>query len=283
MSGSKYIDNKAYLKRYGSEETIALRDSGARLAGGAEDYEGWLRLVKNDFSRLIPYLVKEHGIDFRGRILEIGSGAAWLSAELSRLPRVVEITAIDVSPRVLKEEAPKIFQMLGANVSKITRTPGDCHQLEYPDGYFDFVVCSSVLHYIENIIQVLREAKRVLKPGGQFVAVREPVWPLVKLRSRAKMLDRLVATGYDEKFYTLAEYRQFFHTAGLVLDARRVNISTGFKYYVNKVVNGLTHARYAFVATKPAAAPKKKAVARPKPVPAVGNRRKRVYGIRRKA
>jgi hypothetical protein len=27
-------------------------------------------------------------------------------------------------------------------------------------------------------------------------------------------------------------------------------LSTGFKYYFDKMVNGLTHARYAFVATK---------------------------------
>ncbi len=281
MSESKYIHNKAYLKRYGSEQTLALRESGSRLAGGAESYEEWLSLVKNDFPRLLPYLAQEHGMDFRGRILEIGAGAAWLSAELSKLPRVVEITAIDVSPRLLREEAPKIFAMLNAKSSKITRMPGDCHHLDFPDNHFDFVVCASLLHYVENMVQVLREAGRVLKPGGQFVAVREPVWPLVKIRSRARIIERLVATGYDEKFYSLAEYRQFFEQAGFTLEPKRVNISTGFKYYFNKMVNGLTHARYAFVAEK-----KPTVSSPPKPpqslpqidanVPAV--RSKRMYG-----
>jgi ubiquinone/menaquinone biosynthesis C-methylase UbiE len=97
---------------------------------------------------------------------------------------------------------------------------------------------------------VLREAKRVLKPGGQFVAIREPVWPLVKIKSRAKMMAKLVATGVNERFYTLADYKEFFKQAALPCEARRVSLATGFKYYVDKMVNGLTHARYAFIATK---------------------------------
>jgi ubiquinone/menaquinone biosynthesis C-methylase UbiE len=107
-----------------------------------------------------------------------------------------------------------------------------------------------VLHRAANIVQVLREAKRVLKPGGQFVAIREPVWPLVKIKSRAKMLAKLVATGVNERFYTLADYKEFFKQASLPLQVKRINLSSGFKYYVNKVVNGLTHARFAFVGKK---------------------------------
>jgi hypothetical protein len=61
---------------------------------------------------------------------------------------------------------------------------------------------------------------------------------------------KLVATGVNDRFYTLAEYKEFFKQAALPLEARRVNVSSGLKYYVNAVVNGLTHARYAFIGTK---------------------------------
>ena len=53
-----------------------------------------------------------------------------------------------------------------------------------------------------------------------------------------------------KQWYTLEEYGEFFARAGFELEARRVNLSSGLKYYFNEVVNGLTHARYALVATK---------------------------------
>jgi ubiquinone/menaquinone biosynthesis C-methylase UbiE len=135
-------------------------------------------------------------------------------------------------------------------MAKITRMPGDFHKLDFPNNYFDSVVCSAVLHDSANIVQVLREVKRLLKPGGQFVAIREPVWPLVKIKSREKMMAKLVKTGVNDRFYTLADYREFFRQAALPLEVKRVNVSSGLKYYLNAVVNGLTHARYAFIGTK---------------------------------
>lgn len=250
FSSSRYIESKAHLRRLGDERELALRESAARLASGEMNQEAWMRAAKEDFPRIVTYLNTSCGIDFRGRVLEIGAGGAWLSAELSKLPKVVEITAIDIWPKALKDWAPKVFEMLQAHTSKITRTPGDAQKLVFPDDHFDFVVCSSVLHYSENIVQVLREAKRVLKPGGQFVAVREPIWPLVNMKSRSRLMARLIATGYNDRFYTLSDYRELFKQAGLKLETRQVNISTGFRYYVDSVVNGITHARYAFIATK---------------------------------
>jgi ubiquinone/menaquinone biosynthesis C-methylase UbiE len=247
---SKYVEKKQYLSQYVHERTVVLRDLAARKAVQSGSEAERLRSIEEDLPRFVPFLTRRCGLEFRGRILEIGAGGAWLSAELSKLPKVVEIIATDFSPVLLKEQAPKVFQLLHANTAKITRMPGDFHQLDFPKNHFDFVVCSAVLQEAANIVQVLREAKRVLKPGGQFVAIREPVWPLVKLKSRARMVAKLVATGVNDRFYTLADYTEFFKQAGLPLEIKRVNTSRGFKYYLNAVVNGLTHARFAFIGSK---------------------------------
>lgn len=247
---SKYVENKPYLVRCEREQTLALRESAGRLATEFGSEEEWLRCVKDTFPKFIPFLRQNCGLEFRGRVLEIGAGGAWLSAEMSKLPGVVEVFATDGSPKRLKELAPKVFKLVNAYEAKITRMPGDFHQLDFPANYFDFVVSSAVLHHATNIVQVLREAKRVLKPGGRFVAIREPVWPLVKIKSRSKMLAKLLATGVNERFYTLSDYKEFFKQAALPMEVKRVNLASGFKYYVNAMVNGLTHARYAFVGTK---------------------------------
>jgi ubiquinone/menaquinone biosynthesis C-methylase UbiE len=251
MIESSYIEKADYLSKYTARETLASREARAGRAREFASEEEWLRCVQEEFPRYIPFLRERCGIEFHGRILEIGAGGAWLSAEISKLPRVVQVVTTDHLPRLLKEEAPKVFKVLKAKGAKITRTPGDFHQLDFPDHTFDFVVSSAVLHHSGNVVQVLREAKRVLKPGGRLVAIREPVWPLVKLKSRTRMLQKLVATGVNERFYTLADYREFFRQAALPLEVKRVNLSSGFKYYVNEMVNGFTHARYAFIGSKP--------------------------------
>ena len=245
---SKYVEKKAFLSRYAHERLLAQREAPDRV--NAEFTDEWFRKAKEELPRFIPFLTKACGVEFRGRVLEIGAGGAWLSAELSKLPRVVEVITTDFSRRLLQDQAPKVFKALNASTAKITRMPADFHQLDFPANHFDFVVGSAVLHQATNIVQVLREAKRVLKPGGQFIAIREPGWPLVKIKSRAKLIAKLVATGVNDRFYTLSDYKEFFKQAALPCEARRVSLASGFRYYVEKMVNGLTHARYAFIATK---------------------------------
>jgi SAM-dependent methyltransferase len=249
---SKYIEKKSYLSRFVHEQELAFRESEGHLETEFGSEAEWFRCMREDFPKFIPFLTRKSGLEFRGRILEIGAGAAWFSAELSKLPKVVEIVAVDFSPKLLREKAPKVFEMLKANAAKITRSPGDFHKLDFPNNHFDFIVASAVLHHAVNMVQVLKEVRRLLKPGGQFVAIREPVWPLVKLKSRSKTQSKLVAAGVNEHFYTMAEYEDFFDQAGLSLRAIPVNLSSGMKFYFDKMVNGLTHARYAFVAVKPA-------------------------------
>jgi len=247
---SKYVENKAYLARLAREARLGARENWLRQATEFLPEEQWFRHVKQDFPKYVPFLMKQCELEFRGRILEIGAGGAWLSAELSKLPRVVAIMATDLSPYPLKEYAPRVFELRHAHARKITRMASDFHRLDFPDHYFDYVVCSSVLHRATNIVLALREAKRVLKSGGQLVVIREPVWPLVRIKSRARILAKLLATGINDHFYTLSDYREFFKQAALPMQAQKVNLSRGFKYYVDSVVNGLTHARYAFIGTR---------------------------------
>src|SRR5436190_13949848 len=212
----KYVEKKAYVSRYLNERVVASRE--AKPASSEQrDLEESVRFMAKEAKIFIPFLTKKCHIEFRGRILEIGAGGAWLSAELSKLPTVVDLITTDISPRLLKEHAPKTFAILKANRAKITLMPGDFHKLDFPDNYFDYVVCSAVLAHAVNVVQVLREAKRVLKNGGRFVAIREPVRPLAKFRNRSHKGPNQVAN------YTLAHYKELFRQAALPLEVKAVN------------------------------------------------------------
>jgi hypothetical protein len=54
----------------------------------------------------------------------------------------------------------------------------------------------------------------------------------------------------DLHHYSLSQYREFFKQADLPLEVKRVNLSKGVRYYFGQMVNGLTHARYAFIGSK---------------------------------
>jgi len=247
---SIYIEKKGFLSDLAHQDELAFRESKDHLALEFGSEEEWLRCVTDEFPRFIPFLTGPCKVKFRGRILEIGAGAAWLSAELSKLPEVQEVFATDFSPALLKDQAPRVFDLLKARSDKIQRMPGDFHHLDFPGNHFDFVVASAVLHHAVDMSQLLSEVHRVLKPGGQFVAIREQIWPLLSFKSRSKTQARLVAAGVNEHYYTLAEYRRFFVSAGFQLTTEPVILGQGIRTWWERAVNGLTHARYAFLASK---------------------------------
>src|SRR5438105_9536806 len=248
--GSRYIERKGYLSRYSHQHMVQVRETRGEPVHEFGSEEAWAKSLRQDLPRFIPFLKGKCGLEFRGRILEIGAGGGWLSAEVSKQPRVVEVFTTDFSPRILQEQAPRVFKLLKAHDAKITRTPGDFHRLDFPDNHFDFVVSSAVLQHATNMVQALREVKRVLKPGGRFVSIREPVWPLVAMKSRARKRRRPGPGGLELHHYSLSQYEEFFRQADLPLEVKRVNLSHGLRYYFGQMVNGLTHARYAFIGTK---------------------------------
>lgn len=98
------------------------------------------------------------------KILEIGAGR---SEFLTLFDKDNEVTALDISPVLLKE-----------NKGKVKLVVGDAENLPFTDETFDFVYLVGVLHHLEDQKKALEEISRVLKPRGQ-VFVSEPTkWSL---------------------------------------------------------------------------------------------------------
>jgi SAM-dependent methyltransferase len=95
----------------------------------------------------------------RGDILEIGVGTG---LNLAAYPANASLHGIDVSGSALAIAASRASR-LGRRVALIT---GDAAALPYPDASFDAVVATFVLCSVGDVGATLREARRVLRPGG---------------------------------------------------------------------------------------------------------------------
>jgi ubiquinone/menaquinone biosynthesis C-methylase UbiE len=95
------------------------------------------------------------------RVLIVGAGTG---LDLDFLPSNVHVTAIDVTPAMLKR-----LELRAARTGRsVTVRIMDARQLTFPDASFDAVVMHLILAVMPEPERGLREAVRVLKPGGRI-------------------------------------------------------------------------------------------------------------------
>jgi len=98
------------------------------------------------------------------RVIDMGCGTAQIPIRLA--PRLAGslITAVDLAGSMLRVGEGNVARAgLG---DRVTLALQDCKSLSFPDGAFDVVVSNSLLHHVPDPAQPLREAVRVLRPGG---------------------------------------------------------------------------------------------------------------------
>jgi len=105
-----------------------------------------------------------------GAALEIGAGTGFFALNLKRAGVIDRVSVTDISPGMV-EVAVRNGARCGFEVEgKVA----DAETLPFGDESFDLVVGHAVLHHIPDVEQALREALRVLRPGGRFVFAGEP-------------------------------------------------------------------------------------------------------------
>ncbi|MFL6138116.1 MAG: class I SAM-dependent methyltransferase [Frankiaceae bacterium] len=108
-----------------------------------------------------------------GSALEIGCGTGFFLLNLKLAGVLSEGAVTDISPGMVAV-AQRNAERLGFAVDGRV---ADAESVPYGDGSFDLVVGHAVLHHVPDVELALREALRVLRPGGRFVFAGEPtVW-----------------------------------------------------------------------------------------------------------
>lgn len=124
-----------------------------------------------------------------GRVLEIGGGTG------ANLPfydgNVESLVVTEPEPQMLKRLQRNAHEQ--APLAKVLRAPAE--DLPFEDDSFDTVVSTLVLCGVDDQPRALREARRVLRPGGRLLFiehVRSDDPDLARFQDRVNWLNRLV-------------------------------------------------------------------------------------------
>ena len=96
-----------------------------------------------------------------GKILFLALGTG---LDIPTFPTGKDITAIDISPKMLEVAQPRVDAYDGEIVSEVM----DVHEMTYADASFDQVYTSCTFCSVPNPIEGLKSLRRVLKPGGEL-------------------------------------------------------------------------------------------------------------------
>lgn len=119
------------------------------------------------------------------RVLEVGVGTG---KNISYYPKDIEVTAIDLSPRML-ERAKRRAHQEGAVVDLIE---ADAQALPFPDASFDDAVATFVFCSVPDPVLGLSELRRVLVPGGQLLLLEHGLSHKPLLKPLMRLLNPLM-------------------------------------------------------------------------------------------
>ena len=136
-----------YVHGYGTVEQQRL----------VEQAEHWRERLIRDGTELLPGT----------RLLEVGCGAGAVLAVLGQEFPGVRLTGVDIEPKQIAF-ARSHLERAGVEA---TLVEGDASALPFADESFDHVWMMWFLEHLADPVAALREARRVLVPGGRLTAI----------------------------------------------------------------------------------------------------------------
>ncbi|WP_128598442.1 methyltransferase domain-containing protein [Paraburkholderia kirstenboschensis] len=101
-------------------------------------------------------------------VLALGCGTGVEVRELLRQPSFAgKVTAVDISP-ILIETGKRVAAQQGF-ADRIQWLVDDAQKLGFPDGTFDMVIAHTLISHVPEPDEVIRQAARVVRPGGKVV------------------------------------------------------------------------------------------------------------------
>jgi SAM-dependent methyltransferase len=117
------------------------------------------------FQKVLREYLDAMAVDSAETVLDLGCGTGVAARTIARRADFPgRVTGIDLSP-YLVEAARRLADEEGLG-GRVEFRSGDTRDLDIPDGRFDAVVAHTLVSHVPEALTVLKEAGRVVKPGG---------------------------------------------------------------------------------------------------------------------
>lgn len=159
------------------------------------------------------------------RALDLAGGTGDVAFLLRRrFPRAA-VTVCDASPAMLESGRARAWDR--GQARNPAWAAGDAARLPFPDGAFTLVTCAFGLRNFAELGAALREVRRVLRPGGRFLALEFAPRPDALEGAHARYLARVLpllgraVAGREDAYAYLADSIRRFLPAERVLGELR--------------------------------------------------------------
>lgn len=149
------------------------------------------------------------------RVLDVGCGAGHTA--LAFAPHVREVVGLDLTEPMLAQ-ARELAARRG--IANLRCERGNAHALPYPEGCFDLVTCRQCAHHFGRPETALREAARVLRPGGRLVLV-DSVAPEDPAQDTFLNTIELLRDPSHVRDHAVSRWLVLLESAGLAAECRR--------------------------------------------------------------
>ena len=134
----------------------------------AAPYDAWAQVYDvfwgHYMNQTLPVAQRAAAVEAGDHVLDLACGTGELLQRIAEEVPEAGLTGVDLAPKMVDRARHKL-----AERSEVQIQQADAHDLPFADESFDVVVCANTFHYFTHPEQVLREACRVLRPGGRLV------------------------------------------------------------------------------------------------------------------
>ena len=169
------------------------------------------------------------GPDVR-RVLDVACGAGHTA--LAFAERVSEVVALDLTPAMLAQAAVLAGER---RLENVTFQPGNAGALPFPDDAFDVVTSRLAAHHYADPARAVREAARVLRPGGLFL-LSDIVAPDDAALDTFLNAFEVLRDASHVRDHRVGEWLAWFEAAGLRSETRGPwPMEIGFESWVERI------------------------------------------------